>query len=211
MLEQAKRLFTSALDLLAITAEEMIERAHGNSREELQERLREAAERGAQLALEKAALEDKLDELRFNGPSLWSDEVRLLRSIVSTMQENIKANGFADLAEAGKNLQVMQHLLDRCDHMPMTAEEMGRMADEAIKDCNAHLWDDGGVDVDQPPSDPTPCDHRDSYGSLMMDGRCMVCGTQDDDPYEGSWREAADNEGARLAAESRGEDDDIPF
>jgi hypothetical protein len=28
----------------------------------------------------------------------------------------------------------------------------------------------------------------------------------DSDPYEGSFREAADNEGARIAAEGRGED-----
>ncbi len=177
MLEQAKRLFTGMLDLCAVLVEERIERANGDSRADLEERLREAADRGAELALEKAALEDKLDEMRFNGPSLWSDEVELLQKIVATMQENIKANGFADLAEAGKNLQIMQHLLDRCDHMPMTADEMGRLADEAIKDCNARSWDDPGEDVV--------------------------------DEYEGSWLEAADNEGARIARKDS--EDDIPF
>ena len=175
MLEQVKRLFTNALDLLALTVEEYIERAHGNSREDLEERLREAAERGAELALEKAALEDKLDSLRFNSPSLWKDEAEALNAAIDWITVRV----IPGRSHSEKHVVVLRSLLDRCDHMPMTAEEMGQMAEEAIRECSLRTWDDVGKEVDE---------------------------------YEGSFCEAADNEGAKIASEYRkGSDDDIPF
>lgn len=125
--------------------------AENESRSALQRRLRENAERGAELALENAALKDEIDRLRFNGPTLYRDEVEFLRDCQQQLQQSIlDAELFgADLKMLGRNLQIVQHLLERCDHMPMTEGEMTTMVED-ITSGKAKLipWDDEGKDID---------------------------------------------------------------
>jgi hypothetical protein len=178
-----RKLLSDAVQLCSILLEDLIEDAVTNSRAELQNRLRETAERGAELALEKARLEDEVDKLRFNGPTLYRDEVDLLEEYARIIETSLAYGGVAESFEDRQaDVKILRNLLGRCDHMPNTAEEFGKMVNDALANHTAVDWDDVGKDVD-------------------------------DDPYEGSWREAADNEGAKIAAEidKGGGDDDIPF
>lgn len=135
----------------------------GESRQSILEKLRTAVERSSELVLENARLRDEIDELRFNGPTLYSDEVEALK--------------FAAMGCDPVTSNSIRSLLKRCDHMPMTAAELNEQIDGIISGAvKLYPWgdDDPGKDID-------------------------------DDEYEGSWREAADNEGARLASESNDE------
>lgn len=112
------------------------------SRPELQKRLREAADRGGELALKVACLEDELDGLRFNGPSLWSDEVNALKLAAA-------APGSSGYSPA------IKQLLNRCDHMPMTAHELDEqvrgITDGTVKTIpwnESFFRDDPGIDID---------------------------------------------------------------
>lgn len=158
------------------------------TRHALYDRLRGAAERSAELALENAKLKDEIDSLRFNGPSLWKDEVDALHLAR-------RAPGSSGYSKA------ISKLLNRCDHMPMTASEL----DDQIKGIldgtvKTYDWDDGGRDIDIPfGHDNPPPGFLKCTRPTPHDGPCAH--PFDDDPYEGSWREAADNEGARIASE----------
>ncbi len=142
-----RRLWGNAIDLTIILVEDRIEAwASGESRPIIQQRLRDATERGGVLALQVASLEDELDKLRFNGPSLWKDEVEALRLAAY-------APGSSGYSPA------LRQLLNRCDHMPMTAAELDEqvrgITDGTIKTIpwDASMFvdhDDPGTDVDEP-------------------------------------------------------------
>lgn len=132
------------------------------SRESLIKRLRENAEHGAELALENERLRDEIDGLRFNGPSLYSDEVALLKEYVTILRCGM---AFArcetdDEKEARidqeRDMRTLNNLLERCDHLPMTAADLAMqvkgIADGTIKTVP---WDpdDHGSDVDEWPDD----------------------------------------------------------
>jgi hypothetical protein len=166
-----RKLLSDAVKLCSIVIEDLIEDAVDGSRAELQRRLRETAERGAELALEKARLEDEVDGLKFNGPTLFKDEWQLLEEYARIIETSLAFGGAVESFEDRQaDLKILRTLLKRCDHMPNTAEEFGKMVQTALDNNSATNWDDVGRDVD-------------------------------DDPYEGSGRTAADNEGARLAHE----------
>ncbi len=144
------RHFKKFAEMTAILIEDALDGWMTNeSRAGLQQRLRVAAERGAELALEVARLEDEVDRLRFNGPTLWKDEVDLLRDISTTMQKNIREGDFGVVKMLGRNLQIIEHLLDRCDHMPMTTGELEEQV-KGILDGTAktYSWDD--LELDDP-------------------------------------------------------------
>lgn len=146
-----RKFTTTAVQLAGVLLEEKFEQWASpealTSREELIRLERESRERAAELALEVARLEDKVDSLRFNGPSLWKDEVEALQEMIF-----LRADVAGTLAS----------LLDRCDHMPTTAAEMGRMAQDAIDEIKGRPWgppkgffeddpitsDDPGKDID---------------------------------------------------------------
>lgn len=141
-----RRLWGNAIDLTIILVEDRIEAWSSNeSRSAVQQRLNAAVERGGVLALKVSALEDELDKLLFNGPSLWKDEVEALRLAAH-------APGSSGYSPA------LKQLLSRCDHMPMTAAELDNqvrgIADGTIKtipwDTSFFSDDDPGTDVDAP-------------------------------------------------------------
>ncbi len=118
--------------------------ALNETRESLLERLRSAAERGAELALENARLEDEVDALRFNGPTLYRDEVEALRSARSLMDQDHVA------AYTKKHRESIGSLLERCDHMPMTSDELGEQVKGIINGTvKTYNWDDMGRDIDE--------------------------------------------------------------
>lgn len=147
----------------------------GESRGEILQRLRDNAQRGAELALENERLRDEVDSLRFNGPTLYRDEVEALYFARGAV------HGLIDYKKYEASLE---RLLNRCDHMPMTSAELSQQIDD-ITSGRAKLYTWEEVFGKEDPSDA---------------GRDV----DEDDPYEGSWREAADNEGARIA---RGSDE----
>ena len=115
--------------------------ATGETREAILQKLREAVQRSSELALEKARLEEEVDSLRFNGPSLYRDEVEALRWTI---------NWRAD--EKGY-LEVLRGLLNRCDHLPMTAQELNKQMDDALSGrAKTYTWDEvfgsKGHDID---------------------------------------------------------------
>jgi hypothetical protein len=168
--------------------------ALNETRDGLLERLRSTAERGAELALENARLEDEIDALRFNGPTLWKDEVEAL----NLARRAPGSSGYSN---------TISKLLDRCDHMPMTSGEL----DDQVKGIldgtvKTYDWDDIGRDIDiamPPEHDNPPPGYAKCTRPAPHTGPCAH--PFDDDPYEGSWREAADNEGARLARDGSDE------
>lgn len=125
----------------------------GESRTALLERLRAATERGGELALEVSRLEDEVDGLRFNGPTLYRDEVEAIKAAIDSRTDR------GDHGHVSFEMKdALGALLTRCDHMPMTAEEFGKMADDAINGRRTRLYDwddvtnffnDIGKDVDE--------------------------------------------------------------
>lgn len=123
----------------------------GENRKSLYSRIREAADRGAELALENAKLRDHIDALRFNGPTLWKEEVEFLEECAEQLRHSIQGTaGFgANLKRLGKNLQIVLALIDRCDHMPMTSQELNDQVDDIINGrSQLKDWDDWGNDID---------------------------------------------------------------
>lgn len=152
--QRLRKFAGEALDLGILFVSDVIDSwSTGESRAALLDRLRKATERGGELALEVARLEEEADRLRFNGPTLWREEVELLKDIAERLRTSMAEYKLFDetLAMLGRNLQIIQALLDRCDHMPMTSEEFGKMADDAITGkVKTFDWNDIGKDVDGP-------------------------------------------------------------
>jgi hypothetical protein len=128
---------------VVLVADAIDEIITGESREDLVKRIRAAADRGAVLALENDRLREEVDKLRFNGPTLWSDEVKALRQCIDICTDE----GIGDT-------DPLEQLLSRCDHAPMTSDELMKQV-ESITNGTAQLldWDDvfkddPGEDVD---------------------------------------------------------------
>jgi len=141
------------------------------TRGHLLQRLREASQRGAELALENARLKDELDAHRFNGPSLYRDETEALYYV-------------RGLLPPGKNAvdDVLQGLLGRCDHLPFTAQELSQQIEDVLSGKVKTLsWDDvfksddPGVDVDDSAFYPEPCPECHGSPRSRIE-RCTVCG-----------------------------------
>lgn len=189
-----RRLWGHTIDLTVILIENRIEAwSSSEPHSVLQDRLRASTERAAELALENATLRDHIDELRFNGPTLWKDEVEVL----NLARRAPGSSGYS---------KTIGKLLDRCDHMPMTADELDAQV-KGIMDgtVKTYDWDDVGIDIDIEPfgHDNPPPGFLKCTRPAPHTGPCAH--PFDDDPYEGSWREAADNEGARIASEGSDE------
>ncbi len=126
----------------------------GESRSAILQKLRDAVQRGSELALDKARLEDEVDGLRFNGPTLYKDEVDLLDEYATVLKTSLAFNGDKDYCEGveerQRDLQIIQALLNRCDHLPMTSDELSKTIDDAISGkAKTFTWgDDIGKDVD---------------------------------------------------------------
>lgn len=158
-----RRIIHGALSLLGDSIEAV---GSGEYREDLHARLKKCAERGAELALENSRLRDQVDRLRFNGPSLWRDEVDSIRHMIATCP-------YGNVAPA-------EELLRRCDHLPMTREELDEQ-------CQGVL--DGTADITEWTAD----DDR---------GTCAVC---HDDPRPvpaGEGCPECGNHGRELTGES---------
>lgn len=126
------------------------------TRGHLLQRLREAVQRASELALENAKLKDDIDAMRFNGPSLYCDEVAALHCGASYLAEYRK-----DSPTTQAYVNAIMSLLNRCDHLPMTAQELADQIDDItsgrVKLVNwedVFKSDDLGRDVDE---DPMPC------------------------------------------------------
>lgn len=142
------------------------------TRQQILQRLHEAAERGAELALENATLKEEIQGLRFSGPSLYADEV-------AALEYAIFSPGNLSLPSYEKEIEALKGLYNRCDHMPMTSDEVAGMILDAIngriKDFN---WDDIGKDVDTDdyvPFRPSECKHS---GWDFNYGNCPDCGAE---------------------------------
>ncbi len=123
---------------IALVADAIESVGSGEYREDLLRRLQECARRGADLAFENSRLRRELDRLRFNGPSLWRDEVEALRRAIDLF--NVGAPVLAGSIST---------LLKRCDHMPMTQDELNEQCREIIEgETEAILWDDPGAEVE---------------------------------------------------------------
>lgn len=192
-----KNLGLNALDLAIILVEDTVESwSTGESRAGLQKKLRETADHAAMLALEKHTLEDELDKLRFNGPSLWKDEVDAL------VYCRGKVHGLPEAA-------VLANLMRRCDHMPMTAAEMDAQARGILDGTMTVMsWEELFA---RPEYVALPCDHKDDYGSMMLDGKCMGCGVSEPDHYP--CPSDCEQHGVEeiIGTLEGSEDDDIPF
>lgn len=170
-----KKIATGAVDLAIILIEDTIESwSSTETREGLQKTLRTTSERAAELAVENTRLEDELDKLRFNGPSLWKDEVEMLQGFQSSLHIRVASELTADLDRDRARLETITRLLDRCDHMPMTASELDVQTKEIMDGTiTAMSWEEM---FRRPEYAALPCDHTDEYGSMMLDGACMGCG-----------------------------------
>lgn len=137
------------------------------SRADLHARIRKASDRGAELALRVAQLEDEIDHMRFNGPTLWKDEVEVLATVMNARQPHPQSEDTDEWIRG-----TISKLLNRCDHMPMTANEMARqiegIADGSIKTVP---WDD----VFNDPGKDVDCKHS---GWDFNYGSCPDCGQE---------------------------------
>lgn len=144
-----KRLAVFAKAIVAIglvMIEEKIEDFDSReSRADLHERIRKAAERGGELALRVADLEDEVDGLRFNGPTLYRDEVELLKEYATVLKTSLAFNNDAveSPEERERDYQIISSLLNRCDHAPYTAAELAAQV-QGIADGTVETlpWDD---------------------------------------------------------------------
>jgi hypothetical protein len=127
----------------------------GESRQALLTKLREAVQRASELALDKARLEEQVDKLRFNGPSLYKDEVDALVAVISSLNIRVQTELTSTLEQDRARLKSLRGLLDRCDHLPFTAEDLGNQIDDVLSGkAKSYTWDDmfgsndPGKDVD---------------------------------------------------------------
>lgn len=143
-----KRLVKGILKVGLVLVGDMIdELVTGESREDLVKRIRTAADRGAELALENQRLHEEVDRLRFNGPTLWKDEVEAISAGIGALDQDHNASWSKGYRKS------LRALLDRCDHAPMTSDELAEQV-RSIANGTAELldWDevfnDVGRDVD---------------------------------------------------------------
>lgn len=125
--------------------------ASGESREAILENLRKATQRGGELALENAKLKDEIDGLRFNGPSLYKDEAEALWYAFKA-----PGNLTLDHEPYVQFRNALMALYNRCDHLPVTAQELAEQIDGIMTGKTKLLnWDevfpsnDPGKDVDE--------------------------------------------------------------
>jgi hypothetical protein len=138
------RLAEDVLTLSVTLASDAIDSwSSGESRQALLTRLREAVQRSSELALDKARLEDQLDRLRFSGPSLYKDEVEAIRHLLQ-------------YADGQEHAGALRRLLDRCDHLQFTAEQLNDQIDDVLSGkAKSYTWEDmfgpndPGRDVDE--------------------------------------------------------------
>src|SRR6478736_5402043 len=95
------------------------------TRQHLLQRLRDAVQRASELALENASLKEEIQALRFSGPSLYADEVQALEYAIFT-PGNLALESYQPQRDAIKGLY------NRCDHMPLTSNEVAEMILDAI-------------------------------------------------------------------------------
>lgn len=145
-----KKLASEGLDLAVLLVSDAIDSwSSGESRSALLGRLQEAVQRGGELALRVASLEDEVDGLRFNGPTLYRDEVEMLQWVVRQLNLSVATELTTDLDRDRSLLKAATELLNRCDHMPMTSDEFAKMADDAIHGRSKTFdWNDIGKDID---------------------------------------------------------------
>jgi hypothetical protein len=151
------------------------------TRQQLLDRLHENAQRGAVLALENEALKDEVDGLRFNGPTLYRDEVTLLEEYAAVLKTSLAFNNVESPEERQRDLKIIRSLLDRCDHAPMTADELAQQVEDIANGrVKLHQWEDV-FGPNDPGHEVDPCDHTDAWGSLIGDdGSCMMCGQSEE-------------------------------
>ncbi len=183
-----------------VLVEDSIERfGDPDGRRVMGDALKRARDRAAELALENAELHDRLedmnrkldelqDKLQFNGPTLYSDEVDAIRSADGLMDQDHVASW------TRKHRNALQNLLNRSDKCPFTAAELQKTVHGIITgETRVMPWPDPQIEAP-----PIPDDFWEE--------------SEEVETYEGSFCEAVDNEGARIALkDSEASDDDIPF
>jgi len=126
-------LLRKAFNVVVLLAEDAVDRL-GDPR--LGQNLIEARNRASELALENARLEadnehllTKLnslrDEFQFNGPTLYSDEVKAIKQAEGLL----RMSSYKGTHEAAF---VLSALLQRSDHMDITQEELMKLAHDAV-------------------------------------------------------------------------------
>lgn len=94
----------------------------GEYREDLHLRIRTAAERGAELALENARLQDDIDRLRFNGPTMYKDEKLAMETVMDLVGDMLNNDEYASVTA----------FLKRCDVLPVNRAELEEISDDDI-------------------------------------------------------------------------------
>lgn len=138
-----------------------------NGSEVMLEALRKARDRGAELALENARLEDEverltrsLDELQdkyaFNGPTLYRDEVAALKCSVAYLNEYRR-----EAPSTPQYVSAIERLLTRSDHCPITADDLQKQVNDIITGHTPAVpWTDGSATFDAellPVDEPCTC------------------------------------------------------
>lgn len=92
---------------------------------------KKAVQRASELALEVARLEDRIDELKFNGPTLFRSEVRAIETAIALM------HSFGDAGDP--TISVLKALLNRSDCLA-EIESIGELSEMAVESSELYLW-----------------------------------------------------------------------
>lgn len=138
---------------LVVVGDVVDELMTGESREDLVRRIKNAADRGAELALENERLRDQLNAVRFKSPTLWRDEVEMLELcggllIIRSRRPDIDPKHKTNTDWA---IKVLDNLLHRCEHSHLTCEQFNAQFEGVLSgsvDCAWDPSDDWSADVD---------------------------------------------------------------
>jgi len=138
----------SILQRLVSLVETGIERL-GSPRADLERNLKLSTEANARLVEDRRRMTERIDELqgqvdslRFNGPTLYSDEVDLLQRTAMDLVR--RANPELDHHEIELRLSVIRALLDRCDLAPFTHDTL----EQNVRDAYDSLKKNEVLDVE---------------------------------------------------------------
>lgn len=101
---------------------------------------KKAVQRASELALDVARLEDRVEDLKFNGPTLFESEVDAIKTAISLMNS---------LPDAGEAMSVLQALLNRSDQIGIdSVESLSNPSELYLWGCNRCMV---GINVDSDP------------------------------------------------------------